>query len=175
MIKPRPLTLRPTLRTQGYDKPSVLAVRSNSGASPSTMGRVPPLPSAGAPTVSEPAPAPVAPAARPSAPAFDFGKAVKGPEAPKAEGEAGYRYASGEVVPAHRILHVGLAELPDVWRDARIHANHTRPASLDVRVRLPGVEGAAACTLDVSERSLSLVVPGKYRLEIALPYPGALA
>ena len=55
--------------------------------------------------------------------------------------------------------------------DAKHRVHRHRPTKLVIRVTLPGLKSLENVELDVSERALVLVVPGKPKFERKLPYP----
>ena len=120
---------------------------------------------AGAPSGKE------APEPANNASAFSFDKAVKRPDtSPDA------KEPEGECEPKYSITHRD--EGSDLSKGfGRGNSSNevskrrdTRPKHLVVRVTTPKIESIAGAELDVSERRLFFQVPGKYRLDIPLPF-----
>ena len=136
------------------------------GAAPT--GRIQPMATpSGAPP---PGPGKDAPEAVSSA--FNFDKAVKRPAKPtKPEKEP-----EGECEPRHEIIHrEGATDLSKTFGNssaskAMEKRRDNRPAALVVRVNTPKIDSIAGAELDVNDSKLFFCVPGKYRLDLELPY-----
>ncbi|EFJ43676.1 hypothetical protein VOLCADRAFT_118968 [Volvox carteri f. nagariensis] len=91
---------------------------------------------------------------------------VKDPRQP------GYLHSDGCRTPEWVLVHRGTADLGEAWGDAGrgLLVDSQVPKELLVRVTLPLVSSAAAVDVDVGERRLTLKVPGRYCLDVALPY-----
>jgi dynein assembly factor 2 len=106
-----------------------------------------------------------------NASAFSFDKAVKRPDTSPETKEP-----EGECEPKYSITHRD--EGSDLSKGfGRGNSSNevskrrdTRPKHLVVRVTTPKIESIAGAELDVSERRLFFQVPGKYRLDIPLPF-----
>ncbi|GLC36093.1 hypothetical protein PLESTB_001381400 [Pleodorina starrii] len=91
---------------------------------------------------------------------------VKDPSQP------GYRHPDGCRTPEWTLVHRGQTDLAAAWGDAGrgLALDASVPKELLIRVTLPEVASAAAVDLDVGQRRLTIKVPGKYLLDIVLPY-----
>ena len=149
--------------------PGVQAIKGG-GKAPSSTGKAT---SAGAPGGR------VAPSRGPGAEtkkasAFRFGDAVAGEKRPARAGPE--PEPAGECEPKHTIVHredgkdmskqfgTGSAS-----REAEKRRD-TRPSALVLRVHLPKLDSVAAAELDVGDSRVFFRVPGKYKLDLALPY-----
>lgn len=143
----------------------VQAIRGDAGAA--TGGHVRPQSNQdpAAPHASGSTRADKAPATRSS---FAFGP--KKPAAPLTARDAGFRHPDGAVTPAHTVVERGCLDLTNAWADTALAAPTSVPEALVVRVSLPRLASAAAVELDVSCRELTLRVPGRFRLDAALPH-----
>ncbi len=114
------------------------------------------------------------PGAETKASAFRFGDAVAGEKRPARAGPE--PEPAGECEPKHTIVHredgkdmskqfgTGSAS-----REAEKRRD-TRPSALVLRVHLPKLDSVAAAELDVGDSRVFFRVPGKYKLDLALPY-----
>lgn len=86
--------------------------------------------------------------------------------------DPGYCHCSGEVTPQWSLTHQGDLDLGDTWGDTGrgLGMRRSHPKALVVRVELPGVSSAGCADLQVDPRQLTLVVEGKYRLTLDLPF-----
>ena len=163
----------------GLDKPSVLAVRPNGGKA----GDRPPANKGTGDGTIRPTGTPDLPGAEKESPAtrspFSFERAATSPASaavpplPPAEGAPGYVYPSGERVPEFCIVRSGEFDLADTMGGGASQADGQaarRPKKLVVRVTLPGVSSARGVSLEVTAWRVVLCVPGRYRLECALPF-----
>lgn len=73
-------------------------------------------------------------------------------------------------VPVYKIVHRGELDLGDFGL-SRTDSTLKRPKELVVKIDLPRLKSIKKVELDVSERELTLVAPGKYQLAARLPYP----
>merc|ERR1712166_794344 len=70
------------------------------------------------------------------------------------------------------IVESGQFDMRDYMESVAKHrVRRLRPSKLVIRVTLPGLKSLENVELDVSERALVLVVPGKPKFEKKLPYP----
>lgn len=105
--------------------------------------------------------------------AFRFDKAVTRPAKPSPPATE----PEGECEPRHAIVHrQGAADLSKTFGNSSASAamnkrRDNRPDALVVRVHTPKIDSIAGAELDVSDTRLFLCVPGKYRLDLELPYP----
>lgn len=148
--------------------PGVQAIKGG-GKAPSSTGKAT---SAGAPG-GRVAPS-RGPGAETKASAFRFGDAVAGEKRPARAGPE--PEPAGECEPKHTIVHredgkdmskqfgTGSAS-----REAEKRRD-TRPSALVLRVHLPKLDSVAAAELDVGDSRVFFRVPGKYKLDLALPY-----
>ena len=148
--------------------PGVQAIKGG-GKAPSSTGKAT---SAGAPG-GRVAPS-RGPGAETKASAFRFGDAVAGEKRPARAGPD--PEPAGECEPKHTIVHredgkdmskqfgTGSAS-----REAEKRRD-TRPSALVLRVHLPKLDSVAAAELDVGDSRVFFRVPGKYKLDLALPY-----
>ena len=148
--------------------PGVQAIKGG-GKGPSSTGKAT---SAGAPG-GRVAPS-RGPGAETKASAFRFGDAVAGEKRPARAGPE--PEPAGECEPKHTIVHredgkdmskqfgTGSAS-----REAEKRRD-TRPSALVLRVHLPKLDSVAAAELDVGDSRVFFRVPGKYKLDLALPY-----
>jgi hypothetical protein len=90
-------------------------------------------------------------------------------------GSTCYRY-NEECVPKHEIIHrEGNADLSKSFGNSSASTAMEkrrvyRPNALVVRVNTPKIDSIAGAELDVSDTKLFFCVPGKYRLDLELPY-----
>lgn len=105
--------------------------------------------------------------------AFSFDKAVvKRP----AKSSAPAKEPEGECQPRYEIVHrEGAADLSKTFGNssaskAMEKRRDNRPHALLVRVSTPKIDSIAGAELDVSDGKLFFCVPGKYRLDLDLPY-----
>ena len=134
-------------------------------------GRVAPLGGAGSGSVNDPDPS------TPTASAFRFDDAVAGrPSRPSREAPAGHREPAGECEPTHALVHREDGKdmskqfgRGSASREAEKRRD-TRPSALVLRVDLPKLDSVADAELDVGDSRVFFCVPGKYKLDLALPY-----
>ena len=115
-----------------------------------------------------------APRAETRASAFRFGDAVAGERRPARK--ALEPEPAGECEPKHSLVH--REEGKDMSKQfGRGSASReaerrrdTRPSALVMRVDLPKVDSVADAELDVGDARVFFRVPGKYKLDLALPY-----
>ncbi|KAG2489118.1 hypothetical protein HYH03_012344 [Edaphochlamys debaryana] len=174
--------------TEGADTPPVQCIRTAEGGEavdgrlkprPNVPGaevegaRTAPATSSGKEAVADAAGGAGKPGGRST---FAFGKPKEADkvEAPKITDPAqpGFRHPDGGVTPAWSLVHRGETDLAETWGDAGrgLALGGSVPKELLVRATLPDVASAGAVDLDVGERRLTLKVPGRYQLEVALPY-----
>ena len=152
---------------KGEKKTAGDGARGDAGAGP-PAGRVAPLSApAGAPPNG---PGPDAPAPRASA--FSFDKAVRRPAGKLKPA----REPEGECEPRHEIIHrEGGADLSKTFGNSSASREMekrrgNRPSALVVRVHTPKIDGIAGAELDVGDKRLFFHAPGKYRLDLDLPF-----
>mmetsp|Transcript_2413 Transcript_2413/g.6057 ORF Transcript_2413/g.6057 Transcript_2413/m.6057 type:complete len:665 (+) Transcript_2413:406-2400(+) len=173
---------------EGAEQPHAMAVRGKD-APPSVEGRIPPRSPASSSEASRAAGQPVAVAGDVSAAgaggsfgqedansrsgfSFPAPKRKVQEVKPSAPGEIGYKYASGEVCPAYQVVERGSADLAAAWGDAGrgIDVGAGVPKELVLRVELPGCTSAAGMELELEKKSISLCIPGKFKLEKRLAH-----
>ena len=133
-------------------------------------GRVAPLGGAGSVSVNDPDPSTT------KASAFRFDDAVAGrPSRPSREAPAS-REPLGECEPKHALVHREDGKdmskqfgRGSASREAEKRRD-TRPSALVLRVDLPKLDSVADAELDVGDSRVFFCVPGKYKLDLALPY-----
>ena len=133
-------------------------------------GRVAPLGGAGSSSVNDPDPSTT------TASAFRFDDAVAGrPRRPSREAPAS-REPLGECEPKHALVHREDGKdmskqfgRGSASREAEKRRD-TRPNALVLRVDLPKLDSVADAELDVGDSRVFFCVPGKYKLDLALPY-----
>ncbi|DBA92788.1 hypothetical protein WJX77_000098 [Trebouxia sp. C0004] len=77
----------------------------------------------------------------------------------------------GVVQPHYEIVYRGQMELSEAWEDSRISVASAKcPKELVIRVKLLGVQQASQAQLNIQPDIMSLSVPGKYNLDLPLPY-----
>ncbi|GMH36444.1 hypothetical protein BSKO_04312 [Bryopsis sp. KO-2023] len=104
---------------------------------------------------------------------FAFKEAEPKKPVPKNPKDPGFTHPSGEETPEYKLVESGCIDLADAWEDVGrgIQKPLSYPKTLSLRISLPGINSVSEAELDVTELGVSLVVPGKYRLELCLPYP----
>ncbi len=86
--------------------------------------------------------------------------------------KGGGKTKDGEVIPYYEIIESKEFDLSDNIEGLKNPSS--RPKTLIIRIRLPGIHSAKSVDLDVSEERLALKCPrpdNKYSLSIKLPYP----
>lgn len=89
---------------------------------------------------------------------------------PKGARDAGFQHPAGEVTPQYTLVHQGHRDLTEAWNDPTGQPCKGVPRALIVRITLPGVVSAAAVQLDVTATRITAAVPGKYLLDLPLPF-----
>ena len=89
--------------------------------------------------------------------------------------KGGGKTTEGNVIPNYEIIERGEFDLADTTNIEGLKTPSSRPNSLIIRIRLPGIKSSKNLDLDVSEKRLELNCPHsedkKYTLNIPLPYP----
>ncbi|CAG9466203.1 unnamed protein product [Pedinophyceae sp. YPF-701] len=167
--------------SEGMETPRPLAVRGAGGADGSAPGqRVKPVAGSNPEEAALRAEAEAgerAAAEGGKASEFGFKKAVEAKKPAPRQGEAGWRWPGGEVVPVHRVKQqVRGMDAGAAWGDSRVHRDPGRPTHIEVEVALPGCQ---ASTIDVHHETRFLRVTAAAppqggapaKLELSLPYP----
>lgn len=88
----------------------------------------------------------------------------------KTSRDPGFQHPNGEVTPQYTLVHQGNRDLTEAWNDPTGQPCKGVPCALIVRITLPGIVSAAAVQLDVTATRITAAVPGKYLLELPLPF-----
>ena len=114
------------------------------------------------------------PAAETKPSAFRFGDAVAGERRPAPRGSE--PEPAGECEPKHSLVHRDEGKdmskqfgRGSASREAE-RRRDTRPSALVLRVEVPKLDSVADAELDVGDARVFFRVPGKYKLDLALPY-----
>lgn len=156
------ILLLQAIRGEGTTKSAGGSIKPHSTPSSSAAKL---LPDPASSTQQPPADPPAPPGKRsPFAPRFSNGTAPKTPRDP------GFQHAAGEVTPHYTVVHQGTRDLAEAWNDPTGRPCKGVPRALVIRITLPGLVSAAPVELDVAATRITAVVPGKYRLELPLPF-----
>ncbi|KAJ1565574.1 hypothetical protein HK096_001840 [Nowakowskiella sp. JEL0078] len=75
------------------------------------------------------------------------------------------------LTPNFKIIEQGEIDLGEFTNEVKRQNSRKRPTALVLKIDLPLVDCVSEVDLDTSEESVSLTVPKKYKLDVALPYP----